>query len=195
MREFRLSGSVRGARGNSRSYRDYHYSAASAASNSLPWLNQLQNQIETQHTAPSTTFETGERIERIEGILESFGKANSIKIERYFSLIREGLSSTESSDFEEAQVKLGKLLGFDARNSNAQGAPDPWWVLGSKGIVFEDYTATGDNPVISKDKILQAKGHPDFLKIQFHRIAFYPVLCTKSSKLDGAASPHVNGVY
>jgi len=136
-----------------------------------------------------------ENIERIETILDKFGKANSTKIERYFSDVRSGLMSPESAPFEAAQVKLGKLLGFISDNSEEQGAPDPWWVSDRQGIVFEDYTATGSNPIISKHKVLQASGHPSTLRETYPQTSFIAVMCSYSSTLDTAAYPHTSGLY
>jgi len=171
-----------------------HYAAAAAAANALPWLKCLRNQVGEQSAEQPVGVVYGERIERIEALLEKFGKANSRKIEQYFSSIRNGLASAESKPFEAAQVKLGRLLGFEADNSDAQGAPDPWWVLGRHGIVFEDYTATGENPVVSKSKAIQAKAHPDTLADKYPGVQFHVVFCTTSKMLDGIAKPHVSDI-
>jgi len=171
-----------------------HFSAAFSCASTLPWLKQIQKLISSQEPEASVDIIYGERIERIEGILEQFGKSGSVKIEKYFQAIRQGLSSPESKPFEEAQVKLGCLLGFETGNTERSGDPDPWWIFGRQGIVFEDYTATGDKPVVSKEKTLQAKAHPDTLAAEHPGVSFSVVFCSTSDKLHFAAEPHTGDV-
>ena len=168
-----------------------HFSDAFSCANTLPWLKQIQKLVSTQIPDEPIDIIYGERIERIEGILERFGKSGSLKIEKYFHSIRDGLASSESKPFEQAQVKLGHILGFQSSNTEDSGDPDPWWVFGRQGIVFEDYTATGDNPVISKEKTLQAKAHPETLAAKHPGVDFRVVFCSSTDKLHHAAVPHV----
>ncbi|MBW2186310.1 MAG: DEAD/DEAH box helicase [Deltaproteobacteria bacterium] len=172
-----------------------HYSAAFSCASALPWLKQMQKLIAIPARKVPVDIIYGERIERIEGVLERFGKSGSAKIERYFLAIREGLSSPESKPFEEAQVKLGRLLGFESGNTERSGDPDPWWIFGRQGVVFEDYTATGENPVVSKEKTLQAKAHPDTLAAEHPGVSFSVVFCSTSDKLHFAAEPHTEDVF
>ncbi|WP_051434240.1 DEAD/DEAH box helicase [Desulfonatronum lacustre] len=172
-----------------------HFSAAFSCANALPWLKQIQKLISNQSQEVPVEVIYGERIERIEGVLERFGKSGSAKIEKYFQAIREGLSSSESKPFEEAQVKLGRLLGFESGNTERSGDPDPWWIFGRQGVVFEDYTATGDNPLVSKAKTLQAKAHPETLAEEHPGVVFSVVLCSTTDKLHYAANPHTENVY
>jgi hypothetical protein len=172
-----------------------HFLAAFSCANTLPWLKQIQKLLSSQTQELPVDVIYGERIERIEGILERFGKSGSTKIEKYFQLIREGLSSSESKPFEEAQVNLGRLLGFESGNTERSGDPDPWWIFGRQGVVFEDYTATGDNPIVSKEKTLQAKAHPDTLAAEHPGVNFSVVFCSSSDKLHFAAEPHTGDVF
>jgi hypothetical protein len=172
-----------------------YYSDAAVAANTLPWLKQLRSLFQEDESAMGNEVKIAENIEILESLLEEFGKSNSKKIEKYFSAIRSGLAAHDSKLFEEAQVKLGRLLGFYSDNSNDQGAPDPWWVFGNTGIVFEDYTGTGNNPVISKDKVLQASGHPNWLKDKHPNVSFTVVFCSRSHRLHPTAKPHVDNIY
>ena len=172
-----------------------HYSAAFSCASTLPWLKQIQKLISNQTVEVPVDIIYGERVERIEGVFEKFGKSSSLKIDKYLQSIGEGLSSSESKPFEEAQVKLGRLLGFESGNTERSGDPDPWWIFGRQGVVFEDYTATGENPVVSKEKTLQAKAHPDTLVAEHPGVNFSVVLCSTSDKLHFAAEPHTGDVY
>ena len=73
-----------------------HFSAAFSCASTLPWLKQIQKLLSSQTQGLPVDVIYGERIERIEGVLERFGKSGSVKIEKYFQAIREGLSSTEA---------------------------------------------------------------------------------------------------
>ena len=172
-----------------------HFAAAFSCASALPWLKQIQELISDQNQTVPVDIIYGERIERIEGIFERFGKSGSAKIEKYFQTIREGLSSSESKPFEDAQVKLGRLLGFESGNTERSGDPDPWWIFGRQGVVFEDYTATGENPVVSKKKTLEAKAHPDTLAAEHPGVNFSVVFCSTSDKLHFAAEPHTGDVF
>ncbi len=172
-----------------------HFSAAFSCVSTLPWLKQIQKLVSNQEQEVPVDIIYGERIERIEGVLEKFGKSGSAKIEKYFQDIRQGLSSPESKPFEEAQVKLGRLIGFESGNTERSGDPDPWWIFGRQGVVFEDYTATGENPVVSKEKTLQAKAHPDTLAVEHPGVKFSVILCSTSDKLHYAAEPHTGDVF
>ncbi len=172
-----------------------HYSAAFSCATAVPWLKQIEKFLFNQKQEVSVEVFYGERIERIEGVLEKFGKSTSVKIENYFQAIRKGLLSSASKPFEEAQVKLGRLLGFESGNSERSGDPDPWWIFGRQGVVFEDYTGTGESPVVSKDKTLQAKAHPDTLAAEHPGVSFSVVFCSTSDKLHTAAVPHTGDVF
>jgi hypothetical protein len=161
----------------------------------LPWLKQIQKLTSIQTVDVPIEIIYGERIECIEGVLEKFGKSGSLKIDKFFQSIRDGLASSESKPFEEAQVKLGRLIGFESSNTERPGDPDPWWVFGRIEIVFEDYTATGNKPIVSKKKTLQAKAHPDTLAAKYPGVNFFVLLCSSSDRLHQAAWPHTEDVY
>ena len=172
-----------------------HYANAAVAANSLPWLKQLKSLFQHTDSDSGSEIDIAENIELLEALFEKFGRSNSTKIERYFSEIRSGLAGDSSDEFELAQVKLGKLLGLFSNNSSETGAPDPWWVFGNTGIVFEDYTATGDNPIITKRKVLQASGHPNWLKKEHPGVNFIVVICSSSKIIDSAALPHCEDIF
>lgn len=172
-----------------------HYENAAGAALTLPWLNLMRVDTSPPPLDLQRDADVAVMVERLENNFEKFGSSNSTKIERQFLEIRSGLISPDSEKFETAQVALGALLGFESHNSSASGAPDPWWIIGKRqGIVFEDYTATGDNPRISKAKTLQAKGHTAWLAQHHQDIDFSVVLCTSSNILDEAAYPFVENL-
>ena len=86
-----------------------YFAAAFSCASALPWLKHIQELISDQNQTAPIDIIYGERIERIEGVFEQFGKSGSAKIETYFQTIRKGLSSSESKPFEDAQVKLNVI--------------------------------------------------------------------------------------
>lgn len=172
-----------------------NFSRASSCVGALPWLKEIQDILSDQVHEVPIDADYGQHIEAIEGVFERFGTSNSLKIEKFFQAIRSGLSSADAKKFEQAQVDLGYLIGFESKNAEGSGDPDPWWILGRQGIVFEDYTGIQDNSVISKKKIRQAKGHPDTLASKYPDVVFSVVFCSPSHQLGDGAVPHVNDVY
>lgn len=175
------------------------YSKAAAAAPSVPWLRKLGNTLApSDKPAPSTEGDFSEVIERLEKVLESFGKSNSKKMEAKFSSIRSGLGQTKDAKaFEAAQVALGTLLGYISLKPLGDSAPDPYWILSpTEGIVFEDYSAPeGENPRIGKGKILQAKGHLEWLATNHPTIEFKVIFCAATDKVTQDSAPFQGGVY
>lgn len=63
-----------------------------------------------------------------------------------------------------------------------------------KGIVFEDYTNTGDNPIIAKRKVQQADGHANTLSGKYPTVTFSTVFCSTSSQIYSSALPHATDI-
>ncbi|MDX1911625.1 MAG: helicase C-terminal domain-containing protein, partial [Saprospiraceae bacterium] len=75
----------------------------------------------------------------------------------YLKSIEDYISST---DLENLNLHIGKLLGFKCDNPSDSAAPDPYWI--SKDnivIVFEDKKYESDNGEIAIDDIRQATTH------------------------------------
>ncbi|WP_199615764.1 hypothetical protein [Paenibacillus alkalitolerans] len=75
--------------------------------------------------------------------------------------IRE-IRKTDSKRFERAHVDLSRLLGYTADNSENDGGPDPWWIVGDFCLAAEDYKTDGKNP-ISLHKERQVNDHPTWI--------------------------------
>jgi hypothetical protein len=174
------------------------YSSAATAVPTLAWLKQLEADL--SEGAPEDTtvkIELSEILERMEQQFERIGKSTSKKLERKFKLIRDGLLSKDADEYETSQVLLGELLGYISRNSAEDSAPDPWWVLNNKkGLVFEDYTATtGENPRVGKGKIIQAKGHLEWLTEEHPGVDFSVILCTTAQSATDDSKRFQKDIY
>lgn len=172
---------------------------AADTSTMVPWLKRLTKTSEQaiDTSSKDDSPELALVIERMETAFEKVGKSTSKKIESRFLAIREGLARTDSAEpFEQAQLLLGELLGYQAYKSEDDSAPDPCWVITeSEGLVFEDYTApTSEKPRIGKAKILQAKGHPDWLKQQFPKVTFKVIMCSATADITLDSKPFEAGV-
>ncbi len=108
----------------------------------VSWLSDLaiaygEPDTRSRQSPPDVT----RMLERIEDRFIELGTSSMRKYNKEEKEILEGLSTGDANRFEDAQQRLGLLLGFISGNSNDQGAPDPWWQLDpSRCIVFEDHS-------------------------------------------------------
>jgi hypothetical protein len=166
----------------------------------LPWLHKL-SRLGLSAGTPADESNAGldTAIERLEGELEDLGTVHSARFERRVQQILDGLAQTGATGFENAQVLLGTLLGYEAGNTDENSGPDPWWVLdGKRGVVFEDYTdCASDDPAISTTKVRQASGHPRWLQSQegLAEVVFWPVIVSPAKRLEAGAKRLASDVY
>jgi len=124
------------------------------------------------------------------------GTATNHKFEKRATKIQEELS--EPNTFETGQVELGNLLGFTANNNEDDGAPDPWWLGGKLGIVFEDHANGNASTVFGAVKARQASGHPKWMKKYIPGTAemnILPILVTPCTKAKSGADPQLEEVH
>jgi hypothetical protein len=88
------------------------------------------------------------------------------KFERDAKEILDGLSSDDDSEaFEEAHRRLGELLGFEAGNSDADAAPDPWWIAnGVLCLVGEDKNDLKPENSVAVKHTRQAASHIKWIR-------------------------------
>jgi hypothetical protein len=141
-----------------------HFGYAKRAAMGIPWLVELARgagsvvSLKEQHDAVTML-----QIERLEAQLASLGVLHNRAFTTREREIREGLNHPES--FETAQVKLGEHLGFISGKRESDASPDPWWMIGSLCIVFEDHAnAKPTGAIIDATKARQAASHPDWVK-------------------------------
>lgn len=139
-----------------------HFRQAKAAATQLPWLVSLAApETAAESELPSRKQLIAEQVERLESLLLQIGLTNERK---YAALEREILEGLESAvSFEQAQLKLGKLLGFNASKVETDASPDPWWRSSGICLVFEDHVAA-ENGVVDATKARQAASHPAWIR-------------------------------
>lgn len=178
--------------------RDY-FRQAHRASSSVRWLRELARwtDAEADDRPPDDGTET--LLIRMEGVLESLGTQNNRRFSREQLEIRQGLAVTDSSQFERAHVRLGRLLGYDADNVETPGAPDPWWIVDeNRCLIFEDHSEADPTSSLSVTKARQVASHvawaKEHLPLAEHAVVL-PILVSPVSRVDRDAPPHLSGVY
>src|SRR5437016_10893122 len=108
----------------------------------VSWLADLARSY--GESAPSAESIAPDFARMLDGIGTRFaelGIANTFKYSAEEKAILDGIQANDADRFEDAQRRLGLFLGFRAANSDENGDPDPWWILGDdKCIVFEDHS-------------------------------------------------------
>ncbi|MEM1448963.1 MAG: DEAD/DEAH box helicase [Planctomycetota bacterium] len=192
------------------------FSQAAGAAQGVPWLHRLSRAggLSGAEVEVDDTQKVSVVVERMQARIESFGMTNDasfVKEERFIhDHLRyveppEGESEEErqarSNRFEDAQCRLGSLLGYVVGNSTNQGAPDPWWVVDDElAFVFEDNVGAKSSGQVSAAKARQVAGHPNWLLAEVDGLAFtenahvHPVLVTPCKRVHEGAAVHLNAV-
>ena len=94
----------------------------------------------------------------LESSLEKFH--SGLNFEKKVLTILENIKSGNGKEFENGQLLLGQILGYDAYNSSAPSAPDPYWIVNdSFCIVFEDKIYEDPHKEIPTEHVTQAGRH------------------------------------
>lgn len=162
---------------------------------SVQWLPSL---------AGTTTESSGlqerlisELMERLASNIQQLGLSTNVKFDREISEIREGLADNEAKPFENALVRLGKLLGFDAGKIEEEGTPDPWWSA-PPGLcfIFEAHSNSSSGKIgsgKSRQAALQGKYIREKLALE-DETRIISVLISDSRPASEASSIYLKGV-
>ncbi|MEA5519749.1 DEAD/DEAH box helicase [Limnoraphis robusta] len=182
--------------------RDNFRRAAKIASQ-VSWFSQLSRLSLEKDNISEVDTRLNQVIEGLANQLMKLGTANNRKFEAEVKSILEDLNKDEpenSKKFEMAHKKLGQLLGYEAGNSKAKGASDPWWIAGEDlCIVFEDNSGAKLETIIGKNKVQEAAGHSDWIKnnenIMLSKQAeIITVMVTPCTKIEESAIVHTKEV-
>ncbi|MGO7088122.1 DEAD/DEAH box helicase [Rhizobium leguminosarum] len=171
-----------------------HFHHAKRAASDLPWLVKLARYqaVDDPHTGRSPRLLR--QIERVEGVLERLGTVTDRDFNKREQEILQGLASKDG--FEQAQVRLGEMLGFTAGKREVDASPDPWWAADDLCFVFEDH-AGATNDVLDATKARQAFSHPNWIRDHValpENATIMPVLVTPVTKAKSGAIPHLHTV-
>lgn len=164
----------------------------------LPWLAALAR-FQGADAPRSSPREIAlyKQIERFEEKLLSLGVESDRKFNALETRIRDGLNSSESTQFEEGHKLLGELLGLQAGKIETEGSPDPWWAHEGRCIVFEDFQPKGSDGGLTVTKARQAHTHPNWMKTNVEEVAgseILAVLVTSATHMTVGCVPHVKDV-
>lgn len=172
-----------------------HFSKAKAAAPGIPWLVGLSTYQDAVGRAEEPDPTVLHQIERLEHQLARLGTVHDRNFAAHEQEILNGLMSAEG--FEQAHVKLGALLGFDAGKVEADASPDPWWIADNICFVFEDHAGAKSDSVLDATKARQAATHPAWMHSHVRaaeNARVLPVLLTPVTRATEGAFPHLNSV-
>jgi hypothetical protein len=182
--------------------RDFFKRAASTAER-VTWLHELSRlKIAEYEENQTDASRLAAVIEKLEEQLLVLGTVNDRKFEAEVKRIIENLSKVTEADskkFEDGHERLGRLLGYTAANSEADAAPDPWWIAGDDFcIVFEDHSSNSQGSPLGANKVRQVASHPDWIKANEKHLRkdaeILPVIVTPCESLARGAVPHTGDV-
>lgn len=150
-------------------------------------------------TAENLAVEDQSAIERLEANLFELGLTNPAKFTKLETELREGLNQDKGNLFEKAHEALGDLLGFQAQNSDATGAPDPRWSAGEGlCLVFEDHIKKSTGADLSLEKARQVAAHPRWIRANDSSVSetaeILPVLITNAETSRDECKVHLDDV-
>lgn len=185
--------SIEGAKGFDELARA-HYINAKEAAVAIPWLNALARGDATELKAEKeANTNLMLQVEQLEAQLFKLGTLHNRSFSSREREIRLGLK--DGATFEQAQVLLGTHLGFSAGKREGDASPDPWWIVGTIALVFEDHAnAKGETAIVDAKKARQAASHPDWLKDRVPGAScatIQSVLVTPAKLAHDGAMPHL----
>lgn len=175
------------------------FTAAHRAAPTISWLTDISRRHDDISVDLMTkdlgSMDTSAQVKRLESELLQLRSTDKFKTHTEYIL--KGLT-IDVGRFEEAQVKLGKLLGFIADNDEADGCPDPWWLSNKFGLVFEDHANATPQKELHTNKARQAKGHPNWLGMyrndETKDLQITVVIVTPCGTASKGAKPHLEGI-
>ena len=163
------------------------------------WLRELARAAGASEEDAPADDGAQAQVVRMETVFETLGTQNNQRFSKEVLDIREGLAPGSGSQrFEDAHVRLGRLLGFDADNRETPGAPDPWWIVDSDlCLIFEDHSEADPSSSLNVNKARQVSSHVAWAREHLplsDEARIVPVLVSPISRLDRDAVPHLSGV-
>ncbi|WP_414512784.1 DEAD/DEAH box helicase [Nostoc sp. PCC 9305] len=184
--------------------RDFFKRAASTTEG-VSWLYQLSKlSMQEDQENQADKLRLTSVIEGLESQLSLYGNFNDKKFEVEVKVILENLqrvkdTQQDSKAFENGHEKLGRLLGYQAANSNGDADPDPWWIAYDDFcIVFEDHSTDNHGNPLGANKVRQAASHPNWIKKNIPLLRkeseIIPVVVTPCKSITSGAENHTQDV-
>lgn len=177
-----------------------YYDRASSFSNTITWFRKLKRQTPERTSQEEKEVSYAEVLDRIESDLAATKINRRLqKFERESNLAMT-LLKEKGIKFEQGVELLGTLLGYDAHNSSADGAPDPWWIINENLIIVtENKIYDSTEKKIPKKHVLESAGHPNWILDNVKDISMEAkivnVFITNAEKLEPSALPHSKEIF
>ena len=173
------------------------FSQAKAAASGIAWLVGLARyQPETEAGAePAAQAALMAQIENLETRLAELGLLHDRAYAQNERDILTGIA--DGGSFEQAQRKLGEMLGFKAGKIEVDGSPDPWWLVAGYCFVFEDHVNAKPTSALDATKARQAVTHPNWMKTnvpESTQCEILATLVTPVKAMKKGAAPHLKQV-
>lgn len=173
------------------------YKNALKADIKIQWFSRLINQIE-QYVVDTPINYVDDVIFNIERNISN----NTIprKYSKMIDDVIRNLNSMDGNKFEMGHKNLGTLLGYEAYDSQAGAAPDPYWIVNSKlCIVAEDKIYENDSQSIPVKHVREALTHETWLRTHEEKLdkdcEIITIFITNSKLIDEDARGFSNNIY
>ncbi|WP_238846428.1 hypothetical protein [Nostoc edaphicum] len=177
------------------------FKRAASTTEGVSWLYQLSKlNLEENQENQADKLRLTSVIEGLESQLSLYGNFNDKKFEAEVKAILVNLqrvkdTNEDSKAFENGHERLGRLLGYQAGNSNGDADPDPWWIAYDDFcIVFEDHSTNNHGNSLGAGKVRQATSHPNWIKQNISSLRqdseIIPVVVTPCKSITNGAKPH-----
>jgi hypothetical protein len=173
------------------------FAQAKGAASGIAWLVGLARyQPDTaSDTEPEGHAALTAQIENLESHLAELGILHDRAFEQKEREILTGIA--DGGSFEQAQRRLGEMLGFKAGKIETDASPDPWWLVGGYCFVFEDYVNAKPNSALDATKARQAFSHPNWMKAnvpESKECEIIAAIVTPVKTMKKGAAPHLGNV-
>lgn len=166
----------------------------------IRWLSRLSNELFNTNEKVSTDNYFNDIIERLEDQFLKFH--SSIKLEKKIEEILNLLKSENGLKFENGHKLLGELLGYNSKNPNMDGAPDPYWIVNSKIVIVSEDKIYQEKDTIKnvpiKD-VTESGRHPEWLREYETEIdddvEIINIFVTNSRNIDESARVYAKDIY
>ncbi|MEM9773110.1 MAG: DEAD/DEAH box helicase [Chloroflexota bacterium] len=177
-----------------------YFEQAKKATGGVSWLVDLASFSNVESPAEDAyDIALTRMIESLEASLWKMGVTHPKKFNQKRDSILMNLNQDNADSFENGQLELGRLLGFECGNTEHNAAPDPWWVIDKTCcIVFEDHTES-TNDQLGVNKARQVATHDNWIRANVQGLdpsaEIIKVLVTPAQKEVHGSSVHLHDVY
>lgn len=174
-----------------------YFKDSSKGAPSISWLPKIVEELSLTKETSNHENIYNFQVDNFIRVHKKIGLTHNGKFDPVVNEIFEYTSNGDSKAFENAQVKLGDLLGFQSGKKETKGAPDPWWIINeNEVIVFEDHSDGTRTGVLGAVKARQAATHQNWIREHLglkDDATVYQVLITPKVKLEEGAAVHLEG--